>query len=333
MKHEEIRLASYASDYFIHEHIIPFFELIYEPDDKGKNKSIYSFLEKTDCKKYFLGIPHKKTALVKKDRMYASNVNENVETYFNASLKLFEVDNAIPVFYVYDENDAHYVYHFLTKAKKENKSIGLVITTSSARNIPFSSLTENDYVFVDINNDKLSSKKVTLNRALTDCKSKIILMRENRRVELTNSVISNGMPAPFECDLSNEIKDSIEELTFNIFGFADFCGYKNTIATSGGGGHRDKTFPAWPMYSRKDQLPQFIGIKSSISLEEDQKRSFNDLMMKSIEQMKVEKNIEKTTSIEMLNQCTVTVFAFWNVLTQWHYLSQMVIYDDWKNIN
>lgn len=332
MKNAEIRLADYASDYFKHNHLLPFLELIYESDAKGTNKSFHSFLEKIGCEKYFLGIPHKQSALVKKDTMYVSKVNKSKAAYFSASLKLLDIENAIPVFYVYDEEDAHYAFMFMTKAKKENKSIGIVITTSTAKNIDFSLLSENDYVFVDIDSDKLSSKRISLNNVLASCKSRIVLMRENRRNDLMNNVISTGATVPFECDLSSEIKATMDELKFNLYGFADFCGHKNTIATSGGGGNRDKMFPGWAMYSRKSALPEFIGIRSTIPLT-DQMASFSELRDLSIAQMKAEKNIDKTTSMSMLNNESIGAFPFWNVLTQWHYLSQMVIYDDWKDIN
>ena len=332
MKNAEIRLANYASSYFKHSHLLPFLELIYEPDAKGTNKSLNDFLEKVECTRFFLGIPHKKTALVNKDTMYVSKANKNKATYFNSSLKLFDIEKAIPVYYVYDEEDAHYAFLFIAKAKKENRSIGLVITTTSAKNIDFSLLKENDYVFVDIDSDKLSSKRISLNNVLVTCKSRIVLMRENRRNDLMNNVISTGVAVPFECDLSNEIKTTMSELEFDVFGFADFCGHKNTIATTGGGGNRDKMFPAWAMYSRKGTLPEYIGIRSKISLT-NQMASFNELKDLSIAQMKAEKNIGKTTSMSMLNVESVGAFPFWNVLTQWHYLSQMVIYDDWKDIN
>ena len=74
MKNAEIRLADYASNYFKHEHILPFLELIYEADAKGANKSLDCFLDKINCDNYFLGIPHKKSALVNKDTMYVSKV-------------------------------------------------------------------------------------------------------------------------------------------------------------------------------------------------------------------------------------------------------------------
>ena len=331
MKNAEIRLANYASDYFKHNHLLPFLELIYEPDAKGTNKSLGSFLEKIGCKKYFLGIPHKKTALVNKDTMYVSEVNKTVATYFYASLKLFDIEKAIPVFYVYNEEDAHYAFLFVARAKKENRTIGLVITTSTAKNIDFSLLNENDYIFVDIDSDKLSSKRISLNNALKSCKSRIILMRENRRNDLMNNVISTGAAVPFECDLSKEIELMMSGLEFNVHGFADFCGHKNTIATSGGGSNRDKVFPGWAMYSRKGTFPEFIGIRSRKSLA-DQMASFNDLRDLSVAIMKTEKNIDKTTSMSMLNNESIGAFPFWNVLTQWHYLSQMVIYDDWKDV-
>lgn len=332
MKNAEIRLANYASDYFKHSYLLPFLEIIYEPHAKGVNKSIDCFLEKVNCERFFLGIPHKKAALVSKDSMYVSNVNKTEDSYFFAALNLFEVENAIPVFYVYNENDTHYAFLFMSKARKENRTIGLIITTSTAKNIDFSLLKENDYVFVDIDSDKVSSKRISLNNSLADCKSRIVLMRENRRNELTNNVIDTDESVPFECDLSNEIKRAKSELTFNVFGFADFCGHKNTIATTGGGGNRDKMRPGWAMYTRKNSTPEFIGIRSSIHLT-NQMASFQELKKLSLDRMKAEKNIDKTSSIAMLNNESVGAFPFWNVLTQWHYLSQMVIYDDWKDIN
>lgn len=331
MKTTEIRLANYASKYFKHDNLLPFLELIYEPDAKGANKSIDIFLNAIGIEKFFLGIPHKKSALVTNDEKYVSKVSGDPGAYFNASLKLFEIEKAIPVYYVYNENDAFYAHHFIKKANKEHRNIGLIITTSIAKNIDFTLLKENDYVFVDIDSDKLSSKRVSLNATLKNCKSKIILLRENRRIDLTNTVIVHGASVPFECDLSHEIKSAMDELEFNVYGFADFCGYKNTIATRGGGGNRDKMFPAWAMYSRKNALPEYIGIKSSTSLA-NQIVSFDELKRNSISILENERNIEATSSISMLSQEKVGTFAFWNVLTQWHYLSQMVIYDDWKNI-
>lgn len=331
MKNAEIRLAKYAKSYFVHPQVLPFLELIYETDSAGTNKNLNTFLSNVSCNRFFLGIPHKNTALVKKDTMYVSKVNSTKESYFQATMKLFNIKEAIPVFYIYDAVDASYLTAFIKKGRARNRSIGIIVSTSSSKFIDLETLTENDFVFVDINTDTLSSKRVVLNTILTNCVANIILLRENRRIDLMNNVIETGKPAPFENDLSREIEEKNDELSFKIFGFADYCGSKNSIATTGGGGNRNKMYPAWAMYSRKLTTPEFIGAKSTKSLDE-QMASFNELKHISIAQMNLEPNIEKTTSIEMLNNEKVGTFAFWNVLTQWHYLSQMVIYDAWKDI-
>ena len=333
MKNAEIRLAGYAANYFKHDHLLPFLELIYELNEKGTNKSLDDFLRKVGSQRFFLGIPHKKSALVNKDTMNVTKANSTKASYFSESLKLFDIEKAIPVFYVYDEEDAHYAFLFIKKAKKANRQIGLVITTSTAKNIDFSLLAANDYVLVDIDSDKLSSKRISLNTALANCSSRIIVLRESRRNELMNNVIVNGLAVPFECDLSNEIKDIKEELGFKVFGFADFCGHKNTIATSGGGSNREKVYPGWAMYSRKGSSPEYIGVRSTLFSLSNQMASFNELKDLSIARMKTEKNIDMTTSMSMVCNESIGTFSFWNVLTQWHYLGQMVIYDDWKNID
>lgn len=328
LKAEEIRLSTYIKDSITNENIIPFLELIYELDNNRKNTTLDEFLKATGCNFFFVGIPHNPIVIKTDDgKKLVTKANKDNETYYNETIKLFEIKHSIPVFYVYSEEDIDYANSFLQYAQSIKKAAAVITTTNYATQLDQDLLTRNVYLMLDIGKDELGPKRIVI-KSCTNNNANIIIVRENRDMDTMNNIIKTDAHVPLLEDLSCSIERLKNNLNFKISGFGDYCGYKNVATLKGGGGNRDKMFPAWAMYRRDESNPYYLGICSDKSLTCG---GFKRL---------VELSLERLTKIDINNPCIkilkekpMTTYGPWNVLTEWNYIYQMSKYDGWSEIS
>lgn len=330
LKPAEIRLSHYIKDAINHENIIPFLELIYELDNSRKNTTLNDFLNKTDCKLCFIGIPHKPDVIKTDDaNKLVTKASKNIDTYYKETIKLFELKCCIPVFYVYKEEDVEYANDFLRHASNINKMAGIITTTNFANTLDKSLLTRNTYLFIDFGKDGLGSKRISLRMVCANNNSNLIIIRENREIDTMNTIIKNGEHVPLNEDLSFDIKRFKNNLGFKISGFGDYCGYKNVATLEGGGGNRDKMFPAWAMYRRDELQPYYLGIRSCKPLSEN---GFGELVDVTLEIFKDIDPLSQNPCVSILKKENMGNYGPWNVLTEWNYIYQMSKYDEWSEL-
>lgn len=330
LKSAEIRLSSYIKNAICNDNIIPFLELIYELDNTRKNTTLDTFLNNTGIRFFFVGIPHKPDVIKTDDgKKLVTKANKNSKTYYDESLKLFNLKTCIPVFYVYNNEDIDYCNSFLKYAKDHNKMAAVITTTNYASSINQSFLSTNTYLLIDIGKDGLGAKRISLKSICSTFDSHLIIIRESRDINTMNTIIKNGKPVQLNEDLSGDIKRLKNVLGFKISGFGDYCGYKNVATLEGGGGNRGKMFPAWAMYRRDEITPYYLGIKSSKPLSDD---GFNELIKLSIECFKkIDPSLDNPCISILMNE-NMGNYGPWNVLTEWNYIYQMSKYDDWVKI-
>ncbi len=330
LKKYEILRAKYVVKYINHQSIIPFLELRYSLSEEKKNSNLKDFIEVTHLKKYFLGIPHKKTAIKVGDNdgkdNFVVDANKNIQTYFNESLSLFDDKNAIPVFYVYKEEDKEYIGDFIEYGHSYNRTIGIITTPKIASELKDVDLSMSDYLLIDLGNEKINSQRLNLEKASRNTKCRIILIRENRGVNTNNTSIELDEEAPLLSDLSTEFDDA-KKIRMVAVGFGDYCGQKNNITTTGGNGKVEQ-YPATSIYMKEKSPCYFHGLKSELDTKSG---GFDDLKKLVLERInKLDPN-NVTPLEEMLNSEGVGYYAMWHIIEEWCYIAKMSYYDDWKN--
>lgn len=334
LKKYEILNAKYFKRFLNHKDIIPFLELRYSLKEKKKNCHLNDFLKVTGINNFFLGIPHKKSAIKingssDKDN-YIVQANKNIKTYYNEVINLFDVENAIPVFYVYDNNDLEYLSEFINYARDFNRKIGIITTPKIAKTFDEKNIEINmsDYLLIDLESESIISQKVNLEIITKNTRCKVILIRENRSLGTNNTSLEDNEQSPLLNDLSTEFNEVNErKIRIIINGFGDYCGQKNDISTSAGGNKQEK-YPATALYIKEDNPNYFYTIKSDIPVSD----GFLDLKEKAIERINIIDKNNITQINEILNELSMKTYAFWHILEESCYLAKMYYYDDWKNI-
>ena len=334
LKSREMVKAHFIKSALNHENVIPFLELRFNPNDSRKNHSLNEFLHSTNVNKFFLGIPHKPSVIKVKDTRetdnYLANANITRKRYLDEVQELFDFKNCTPVFYVYSKDDLTYAYEFIEYGHYLERQIGIITTPSLSRIFNKKLLDMRDYLFIDLEDKTIASQKPSLEMITSSTTCNLIIVRENRKSNTYNTQIVTDKPAPLLNDLSTEF-DNIKRLNIRVclFGFADYCGFKNDISIDGQGMDASEFYPAVALYMKEDDSSYFLGIRSDSMKKEG---GFQRLLELVKERIEILDPCRKTPIEEMLKEINIGDFAIWNVITQWFYISKMVDKDDWKNV-
>lgn len=333
LKHREISKSKYIKDFLKNENIIPFLELRYELNKIGKNKNLNDFISYTSIKEYFLGIPHKPEIIGKGAKLKSGDflleANKDIESYFEKTIELFRKNDCIPVFYVYKEIDISRLYDFVKYGHDKNRRIGILATPYLAKKIKFNEINNEDFLLLDLNSESIKSQIPNLKEIFENFKCNIILARENRTRNTFNSAIELDKKAPLLNDLSTEItNDSPLFVKSKIYGFGDYCGYKNDISIGDLPIDSSEFYPAVALYLKYAPTPFYLGIKSPKKRNE---YGFDALKELVLARIKILDPLNKTKLSIYLKEVNMGDYAAWNVATQWFYIATMSIYDDWKN--
>ena len=334
LKKTEIIKAQYFNKYLHHENIIPFLELRYSLNEQAKNCNLNDFLQITKLSTFFLGIPHKKSAIringSSKEDNYLVQANKNAKAYYEEATNLFVVKNAVPVFYVYSDNDLIYLNEFISYARDSDRRIGIIATPRLAKSFKDNGveLSMSDYLFIDLEDKSIVSQRVNLEEITRNTRCKIILIRENRSLWTNNTSLEDEKQSPMLNDLSTEFDEiNKRKIRIIIHGFGDYCGQKNDISTSGGGNKQEK-YPATALYIKEDKPHYFYTVKSDIPIFD----GFADLKTKTIAKMDIIDRNNVTQAKDILNNLSMKTYSYWHILEETCYLAKMYHYDDWKTI-
>ena len=114
----------------------------------------------------------------------------------------------------------------------------------------------------------------------------------------------------------------------SLFGFGDFCGFKNDVNIGNQPIDSSEFYPAIALYQKQLMPNQFLGIRTSV-----QKNSggFADLKQLVIKRASTLDPLNQTPLFNFLSEEKTNNYAAWNIITQWYYIAVMSIYDSWKN--
>ncbi|MDD3067661.1 MAG: hypothetical protein PHF13_02175 [Acholeplasmataceae bacterium] len=336
LKKREINKAKYLQSYLSHPNIVPFLELRYSLESTDKNTRVDDFVDSACIKTFFLGIPHKASVIsygtggnIKEDYLFIAN--SSASKYLEESKQLFLVDNCIPIYYIYSEEDLNFYKQFVELGHQQGRPVGLLARPNLALRLDNNAIQKNDFLFIDLEGDEILSQKPNLERITFLFSSKIILIRENRNLKTMNTHISLDGEAPLVNDLSTEFDNVLKsKIKLRLFGFADYCGFKNDVSIGSKPIDSSNFYPAIALYQKQKTPPIFLGIRSStikqyggfLGLATLVKDRFDVLDPKNLTPLNAFINCEKTGD-----------YTAWNVITQWFYIAQMSIFDDWKNFN
>ena len=333
MKHREISKASYIKTFLSNENILPFLELRYDFNKKDKNKNINDFINYTNITKFFLGIPHKPEIVGKGAKLDSNDfltlANKNTESYYEKTIGLFANELCIPVFYVYSDDDVNKAPDFIKFGHDKNRKIGILTTPNLSKKLKTCGLNKEDFIFLDLNSESIKSQTPNLKELFSNFECKIILLRENRTRNTYNSSIELDKNAPLFNDLSTEItNDSPLFVKNNIYGFGDYCGFKNDVSIGDIPIDSSEFYPAVALYQRSTANPYFLGIKSIKKKEDNGFDNLREFVLKRINIIDPE---NKTNILDFLTKEKTRDYAAWNVITQWYYIAVMSIHDSWKD--
>lgn len=333
LKYNEILKSKYIKNYLSHKNIIPFLELRFELDKIVKNKNINDFINDTNITKYFLGIPHKPEVVGKGAKLnpddYLTQANSTIYNYFNETIKLFSKEECLPVYYVYSDNDFIKLYNFLDYGHALKRHVAVLTTPGYAKKIKKEKIENEDFIFLDLYSNTIKSHVPNLKDIFANYSCNIILIRENRTRNTFNSAIELDKKAPLYNDLSNELVDpSISFVKNSLFGFGDFCGFKNDVNIGNQPIDSSEFYPAIALYQKQQKPNQFLGIRTSV-----QKNcgGFADLKQLVIKRASTLDPLNQTPLFNFLSEEKTENYAAWNIITQWYYIAVMSIYDSWKN--
>lgn len=333
LKYNEILRAKYIRDYLSHPSIIPFLELRFELNKLVKNKCIDNFIIDANISKYFLGIPHKPEVIGKGDKLdpedYLTRTNSTIGSYYNETIKLFSKEECVPVYYVYKDDDFIKLYDFLDYGHDLGRNVAILTTPSYAKKIKKEKIKNEDFLFLDLYSDTIKTHIPNLREILANFLCNIVLIRENRTRNTYNSVIELDKNAPLYNDLSNELTDqSLLFVKSSLFGFGDFCGFKNDINIGSQPIDSSEFYPAIALYQKQLNPNRFLGIRTSVQKDSG---GFEDLKKLVIKRIPTLDPLNQTPLLSFLANEKTENYAAWNIITQWYYIAVMSIHDSWKN--
>jgi hypothetical protein len=229
-KYEVIFSPSFTKA-FEDPNIIPCFEIVNPYGEEARSTSRLSSLLKSlpNDKRFFCGIRRYKAFKEEYSSKEAFlNMVSDKQKYLDETINLTKISPLLIPYLDLSANDlTNEAVQFIKICHNKRQTCGLfVIDFTNENTEAISTLSKDDFIFVNIGNAFLNTKIPLLESIQEQTQATIIPVRENRQKNLsTSNFTDGGETSSIKPDLENELFQS----SFTVFG--DFLGQRNDATT------------------------------------------------------------------------------------------------------
>ena len=265
----------------------------------------------------FIGIPRvtKPETIESACSKLIQEANSSESDYLEAEIELLTKVLAIVV---YDCNSANSEYEdFARKCHKLERPCALY----TDHPIDYGVLRKGDYILYNIKQDTYAVED-TIDEIRNVTEANIVLIRENRTIETTNKSLEDGEEIDANGKIiQGDLRQTISDKSLSVFGFGDFCGWKNTVNVKAG--RSNQSVKTIALFNRAAGHFKVLKDSEEISLKE-----------KIRNYMAICDPHDATGTIRIMDECIKNVGGprEYNSLSIYHYVQEMLLNDDWSTI-